>query len=173
MASNSLALAPDVGSRGPWVRDLCLVGGATAVGAPLAALVSSGFLVAPEASLYLATSGLVGLGTGALLGAVTPRLVAWKLGRLPRIAFLGIGLATGAAWGALVGAVAGQAVAPHTGAWALSALMAAPVGALQLGWFWVGSTQRRVRRRPVGGMLAAAALLAPVLGLAVLRCFGG
>ena len=172
MSSTVLARTPDAGSRGPWVRDLCLLGGATGIGAPLAAMVLSGFIHTPEASLYLATSGVAGLATGAGLGAVTPRLVAWRLGRVPRITFLAIGGAVGTAWGLLVGGVSGAAMAPHQGLWLLSALLAAPIGALQLSWFWLAATQRRVRRRPVGGMLAVAAVIAPLLGLGLIRAIG-
>lgn len=167
MAVSSTALVPEAGSAWPWVRDLTLVGGASAVGAPLAAMVMSGLVREPWASAYLAAAGVAGLATGALLGSLTPRLIRWKLGRTPRALFIAAGVAVGALWGGIVGAMAGMVVSPVAFVAVFSALLAAPVGALQLGWFWLTAAQRRVRRRPVAKHLVAAALVAPTVGAAI------
>jgi hypothetical protein len=135
---------------------------------PLAAVLSLGIASDPNVSLFLAVSGTLGLALGALLGAATPRLVAWRLGRVPRIAFLGIGGVVGGLCGLLVGGIAGVA-AMRGPEGSLLGLLAAPFGALQLGWFWVAATQRRVRHRPVGGMLAAAAVAGPLMALGVMH----
>ena len=157
---------PDAGSRWPWVRDLTLVGGATAVGAPLAAMAMTHLTGDPTMEAYLAAAGAAGLATGAALGAATPGLITRWLGRLPRGAFICAGVVVGGLWGALVGAAAGFALRPEL-AW-FSALLAAPVGAAQLGWFWRTAAPRRVRRKPMAKFVLAASLAAPALGAAVI-----
>src|SRR6185437_3247856 len=99
MTEKSTALVADAGSAWPWVRDLTLVGGATGVGAPLAAMLATGIIHESWAWSYLAAAGVAGLATGALLGALTPRFLAWKLGRAPRAFFIAAGLTVGAIWG--------------------------------------------------------------------------
>ncbi|MBS2031405.1 MAG: hypothetical protein JST54_26125 [Deltaproteobacteria bacterium] len=146
------------------MRDLTLVGGASGVGAPFAAMVMTGIIHESWAWSYLTAAGVAGLATGALLGALTPRFISWRLGRAPRAFFIAAGLAVGAVWGGIVGALAGVTVAPVGFMVAFSAVLAAPVGALQLGWFWLTAAQKRVRRRPVGASLAAAVVAAPALG---------
>lgn len=156
----------------PWIRDLSLVGGATGVGTPLAALIGIGVIHEPWTWAYLATAGIAGLVTGAMLGALTPALLSRWLGRWPRLAFIGAALAAGGLCGALVGAVAGAA---GGASWnprlirdmaEISAFLAAPLGALQLGWFWVAAATRRARRRPVHRLVLGAALAAPLLAAA-------
>lgn len=158
------------GEAMPWIRDLTLVGGATALGAPLALMTFFGMTREPWTWAFLIAAGFAGLVSGAALGGLTPRLLRRWLARWPRLYFIGAGLAGGAAWGAAVGAIAGAVGAiamgehrmllPLTG---ISALLAAPVGALQLGWFWVAAATRRARRRRVDVLVLAAALAAPVL----------
>lgn len=154
----------------PWIRDLSLVGGASAVGAPLVAAIGSGMIRESWTWAYVVAAGLAGLLSGALLGWLTPRLLRRWLGRWPRAAFIVAGIAAGGLWGALVGAVAGLVGghAAEAGRFmlamaGLSAVVAAPVGALQLGWFWVSAATRRARRRPVHKLVLGAALVPSVL----------
>ena len=150
---NDLAFAPD--SRGPWVRDFALVGGIT------------GFLAPFSVIRDVQYSALTSIG-GAVSGAVLGLFSAWWLScvgrRLPKVAFLPLGLIIGALWGSA--AAMATAVTEARNMLLFSVVFAGAAGALQLGWFWLAYCYRRVNRLSTWGVVLVASLLGGGLGYA-------
>lgn len=156
--------AGPVGPTRAWVRDLALIGAASAL-AP-AAVVGGLF------PTFVAGAGVAGAASGALLGAVFPRLLLGPFSRLPIAVMLVVGALFGAGWGGAVGAAAGAseglmgggAVATSTTLVLLGGFYGALSGALQLGWFWLPYTLLRARGRAAWPIVALACVLSAGLG---------
>lgn len=142
----------DVGRPLPWARDLAIVGAVTGFGVPFLHPLAS---LTP--SLLVA---LVAAVTGAALGAAAPRLLNAHVRRVPVVLLLGAGAGVGALWGGLVGVVSAYVIGG--GSWYLVHL-AATIGLVQLGWFWLPYAVLRGRRRPTWSLVVAAVLCTPLV----------
>ena len=139
----------------PWVRDFTFVGAATGFLAPWAVL---------RQADYAALTGLGGAVSGALLGVFSAWLFSGVGRRWPKWLLLPLGLTLGGLWGAA--SVAPTALTPLRSLLGLSLFFAGFAGALQLGWFWLAYSYRRVNQRSTAAVVALAALLGSGLGWA-------
>lgn len=155
---NSLARSHLDGSpwrRGPWVRDLALIGAATCLIIPMMTLPS---WLRLDFAIVAAAAGAV---SGAMIGWLAPNLLHPYVRRLPVVLLLGAGFGLGSVWGA----VAGSAAALSTGTnLTLSASTAAICGGLQLGWIWLPYTVFQARGERLWILVFLALLFAVVLG---------
>lgn len=125
------------------------------------------------AAYPVAASGL-GAASGYLGGLAAPSVLERLRKRLSLKAITALALLAGGLWGAAVGAAATLVVWPapaFTPPFVIGALLGAPVGAMALGLLWLPYTMQAVlggRRWPV---LAAAAVMAPALGVTSWLCF--
>lgn len=148
----------------PWVRDFTFVGGVTGFLAPFMVIHDLGYCV---------TTGLGGAATGALLGLFTARLLAGPARKWSKLVFLPAGIALGSLWG--IGAALGTVLTGARHLLLLSVIFAGAAGAVQLGWFWLAYSYRRVNLRSTLPVVLLAAVLGAFLGgsgfavLAILR----
>lgn len=170
-----------IGARGAWIRDLALIGAASAL-APAAVVLEGpasmpsvdGVSVLAAWPAFVVGALVAGAATGALLGAAFPRLLLGPFSRLPVAVMLLVGAVIGAAWGGIVGAAAAlveaevgrMSLVPARHFVALGAGAGAVAGALQLGWFWLPYTLRRARGRPAWPVVVAACAVSAGLGRA-------
>lgn len=145
--------------RWPWMRDFALVGATTGFLAPYAVL---------RKLEYAACAGLGGAIFGLALGAFSAHLLAGRARRWRKVVFVPLGLVLGGLWGAVAGASA-AVVLPM--ALDLSVVVAGIAGALQLGWFWLAYSVRRVNGRSTWLVLLLALLSGGGLGWAAVGTF--
>jgi hypothetical protein len=152
---NALSLGvAQTSSRWPWVRDFALVGGLTGFCAPYATL---RYL---EYSLVTGIGGLLG---GAALGLFSSWLISRYARRWRRFVLFPLGLFFGALWGATAGGT--TALVPSLRSMiVLSLVVAAIAGAVQLGWFWLVYSVRRVNHRSTWPVVLVASVLGAGLG---------
>jgi hypothetical protein len=134
----------------PWIRDFGFVGGVTGFLAPYVVL---------ENVEYSLRAGVGGAVTGALLGLFTSALLSTRARRWPKLVLLPAGFAIGALWGM-------GAVLPTTMLLELSLIFGGAAGAVQLGWFWLAYSYRRVNLRSTWAVVLLASLLSGGLGYA-------
>lgn len=158
-------VAPHPERPWPWIRDFALVGGVSGFSAPFAML---RFLD------YSLVTGLGGLLGGAALGSLSAWLINRQARRWRRFVLLPLGLCFGALWGATAGGA--TALVPQLrNLLELSVIVAAIAGAVQLGWFWLAYSVRRVNHRSTWPVVLVASALGgglgwlAVFGLSVLR----
>lgn len=141
--------------RWPWVRDFSFVGGVTGFLAPFSVIRDVG---------YCTLTGVGGALSGALLGLFSAWLLSGSGRRWPKLLFVPVGLVLGALWGS--SSVLLIAFTPSRQLLVLSVLFAGLAGALQLGWFWLGYSYRRINRRSTLGVVMLASVLGGGLGWA-------
>jgi len=161
MSTNALALSPAsqlparvTGRPGEWARDFAIVGGISALLAPLFAFSGPAF---PVAAMFWGT--LTGLAIGRLLPDVLERV----RGRLPIPVLLTLGVPIGAFWGGITGFAAGLSLGSLELA-VFGGLCASIAGAFQFGWLWFPYTFLTVIGRSRWPVVAASAVVAPALG---------
>jgi hypothetical protein len=145
-----------LGNPWTWARDFALVGGVSSFLAP--------YLVVRDhyGMDYIALSTAMGIGFGAVLGLVLPRILT-RMGQIPFWALLfTLGPSLGLLWGAAVGASSGQILKADM--WMVSTLFAAPAAAFQFGWLWLPYTVVRAREKRAWPLVAFACVM-PVAGL--------
>lgn len=148
--------------RWPWVRDFAIVGGVTGFLAPFS------FWRLLEYSLFAGVGGGVG---GAALGLFSAWLMGRHARRWRRIVLFPLGLLFGALWGATAGAATGLS-SDLRSLMSLSMIVAALAGALQLGWFWLVYSVRRMNQRSTWPVVLVASVLGGGLGFAGVFGFG-
>ncbi len=144
--------AQPIGRPREWARDFSLIGGVTGALAPL--------LI--QDPTYIAAAAIAGAVAGAGLGAFVPKVLA-RLGHLKVPTLMFGGMAVGAVWGGLAGAVAGLTL-PNL-FW-LSVSVASIAGALQFGWIWLPYLLQKISRKKTWPLVVLAFAAAPLLGWA-------
>lgn len=139
-----------------WGRDFGLVGAATGAAAPFFVVFDPTFAV---------VAGLIGGGTGVLLGALTSWVVPRLRPIVPLPALMAAMAAAGSLWGAVAGTLGGAASlwfgldgAP------LGFVLGGCTGMVALGLFFLPYLVLAVRREPTWPAVAGAVLLAPFMG---------
>jgi len=141
--------------RWPWVRDFTFVGGVTGFIAPYSVI---------RNVEYASLTGLGGAMSGALIGVFSAWLLSGFGRRWPKLVFIPVGLVLGALWG--MAAAMTTALSPMRDLIFLSLLFAGAAAAIQLGWFWLAYSYRRVNRRSTWPVVLLASLLGGGLGWA-------
>ena len=150
-----------------WALSFGAMGALTAAGATLPFL----WLAFPIQDFHLALAGLAA-ATALLAGATLPGLLDHLRTRVRLRSLMMSAVFAGAVWGGLVSGIAASVTAPQliipgfSMPLNLGGLIAAgaAVGALQVGWFWLGHAVQTALRRRRWPLVMAAAALAPILG---------
>jgi hypothetical protein len=151
------ALAAPMGRPREWARDFSFIGGMTGLLAP--------WLLGDPT--YIAAAAVTGAIAGAGLGAAVPGLLnRMRHFKVPTL-LLG-GVAIGATWGGIAGAVAGLTT-PHL-FW-LSISVASIAGAIQFGWIWLPYVLKKIGHKRTWPLVLASFFAAPVLGWASIWLF--
>jgi len=152
-----------------WAVSFGAMGALTAAGATLPFL----WMAFPIQDFHLALAGLAA-ATALMAGATLPGLLDHLRTRVRLRALMLSAVLAGAVWGGLVSGVAASVTAPQliipgfSMPLSLGGLIAAGavVGALQIGWFWLGHAVQTALQRKRWPLVLAAATLAPALGWA-------
>lgn len=165
--ARSTSPAPPLGGRIAWMRDFSLIGACSGALAPA-------FFWSHQPG-YLAACGIGGAALGIALGFLLPPLLLGPVSRWPFAVLVVAGVGVGALWGAGAGFIGGATqfgICDGLQLASLSATCGAIAGALQLGWFWLPYTLRKVRGRSTWPLVLAACVLSGGLGLAAITLLG-
>jgi hypothetical protein len=143
-------------SRGEWMRDLAIVGAASAL--PAMFLSAPGYTPSSDFVVLLCVFASAG---AALIGLAIPTLLQRRIRRMPLLLIAPAAMCVGELWGG-GSALLASAIAREPIVWMTT--LGAIVGALVLGTFWLPYALLRAHGRSAHGVVIGACATAPLFG---------